>query len=278
MMPRESIASVYGLLADRIGREAGACASTLVVGLCGPQGSGKSTLASTLQVLLQHHGITTAVLSLDDLYLPHAERVALAQQVHPLLRTRGVPGTHDVALGVRLVEALGQKGEIQLPVFDKASDERRPRAQWSRIAGPVRVVIFEGWCVGAVPQTDAALDIDANDLERDSDPDGRWRRYVNHALANDYQALFGRIDLLVLLEPPDFDVVYEWRAEQERELRKHIAASGGNASAVMTDAELRRFIAHYERLTKHILAEMPARADVLIELDAARVPVHVRFD
>jgi len=38
----------------------------------------------------------------------------------------------------------------------------------------------------------------------------------------------------------------------------------------MDDAELARFVQHYERLTRHIIAEMPGRADVVIRLDEAR--------
>ena len=70
-----------------------------MVGLTGPQGSGKSTLAAKLPPLLAARGLRSAVLALDDLYLTHAERRRLAADIHPLLATRGVPGTHDVALG-----------------------------------------------------------------------------------------------------------------------------------------------------------------------------------
>ena len=76
----------------------------LIVGLCGAQGSGKSTLAAVLAALLRHQGLPTAVLSIDDLYLTHAQRQQLGHTVHPLLRTRGVPGTHDIQLGLALLK------------------------------------------------------------------------------------------------------------------------------------------------------------------------------
>jgi D-glycerate 3-kinase len=38
----------------------------------------------------------------------------------------------------------------------------------------------------------------------------------------------------------------------------------------MSDEEVAVFIQHYERLTRHTLAEMPGRCDVLVSLDADR--------
>lgn len=237
-----------------------------VVGLCGAQGSGKSTLAAATAREAAARGIATAVISLDDIYLTLAERQALARGVHPLLRTRGVPGTHDVGLGLALLEALDRGEPAVLPRFDKALDERQPQARWDRAAAGCQLVLFEGWCVGALPQTEDALVLPINALETDEDRDGIWRRYANRALAGPYQRLFARIDALVLLAAPGFDVVLDWRREQE-------AALGPRA---MGEAALARFVQHYERLTRHILAEMPARADLVIELDRARAPLAIR--
>jgi D-glycerate 3-kinase len=131
-------------------------------------------------------------------------------------------------------------------------------------------VLFEGWCVGAVPQEEAALAEPVNALEREEDPDGVWRRFVNRALASDYRELFAKIDLLIMLAAPSFDVVYRWRLQQEDELRHRIAEQGGDGSRVMTERQLERFIAHYERLTRHMLDEMPARAGIVVRLDPQR--------
>jgi D-glycerate 3-kinase len=38
----------------------------------------------------------------------------------------------------------------------------------------------------------------------------------------------------------------------------------------MADAAIDRFVQHYERLTRHILAEMPARAGLVLRLDESR--------
>jgi D-glycerate 3-kinase len=144
----------------------------VVVGLCGSQGSGKSTMAAFLQGLLEAAGRTVAVLSLDDLYLSHAARAELARTRHPLFATRGVPGTHDVALGLRTLDALTrteQPGETRLPRFDKAADDPFPQAAWPAQPSPVDVVLFEGWCVGAQAEPASALEPPVNALERDED-------------------------------------------------------------------------------------------------------------
>ena len=235
----------------------------LVLGLCGAQGSGKSTLAAALSRRLAEAGVTVAVLSLDDLYRTLAEREALARAVHPLLRTRGVPGTHDIALGLTVIAALERGEAAALPRFDKARDDRMPRADWPRAPADTQVLVLEGWCVGALPQAPAALAEPVNELERREDAQGLWRGYVNRALAGDYQRLFARIDVLVFLAAPDFATVYDWRKQQEDALRMRV---GDDAPGVMADAALARFVQHYERLTRHMLADMPGRADMVVEL------------
>lgn len=225
-----------------------------VLGICGAQGSGKSTIAALLAARMRARGRNVAVLSLDDLYLDGAERQRLAETVHALLRTRGVPGTHDAARGLAVIEALGRAGTVTLPRFDKARDEPGPG---ERHQAPADVVILEGWCVGARPEADMTEPV--NTLERDCDPDGMWRRYVNDRLAGTYRALFERIDFLALLAAPGFDVVAGWRTEQER-----------NAGGPMTDAAIGDFVEHYRRLTQHILRHGDSWADLVIRLDAER--------
>jgi len=240
-----------------------AATAPLIVGLCGAQGSGKSTIAAALAERLPD----TVVLSLDDLYLPCTEREHLAQVVHPLLKTRGVPGTHDVVLGETILADLRAGRPVKLPRFDKALDDRAPESTWPHVEG-VRLVIFEGWCVGARPQAGAALEHPVNPLERDEDPDGVWRRYANDALAGRYQALFA-VDALIFLAAPDFDVVYQWRLQQEHALATEIAA-GRRAGRAMSDEEVGRFIQFYQRLTGHIMREMADRADLVVRLDTNR--------
>lgn len=233
----------------------------LVLGLCGSQGSGKSTLAEALKAALEAEGRRVAILSLDDLYLGRAARERLACDVHPLFATRGVPGTHDVAQGIALIDAVRAGEPVVLPRFDKARDEPAPAGEPA--PAHLDLLIFEGWCVGARPQDDTALAAPVNALERDEDPQAIWRSAANAALAGPYAQLFARIDRLVLLAAPGFEVVRGWRGEQEDALR---ARSPDAASGVMDEARLDRFVQHYERLTRHILAEMPDRADRVLRL------------
>jgi D-glycerate 3-kinase len=270
---RATIARVCIPLAARIAGQIQGGRSYLTLGLCGAQGSGKSTIALVLKTRLVEQGISVAILSLDDLYLTRSERLALGERVHPLLRTRGVPGTHDVELGIRTIEALRRPGTIAVPSFDKSIDDRRPLDQWPRIEGPVQVIVLEGWCVGARPQDSESLANPINALEREEDKDGLWRTFVNDALAHDYQRLFALLDTLVLLEAPSFDVVLGWRREQEHKLRQRIAMGQSSSNRVMSDEEVARFVRHYERLTRHILAEVPKRADIVVRLDASRSPI-----
>ena len=230
----------------------------ILVGLAGAQGSGKSTMAPRVAQRLETAGLRIAILALDDFYLTRAERAELAGTVHPLLATRGVPGTHDIAGLTRTVGRMLAGDGAQVPRFDKATDDRAAVAR--EIAGPVDVVFLEGWCIGARAQSAAALAEPVNALERHEDPDGRWRQWVNQKLETEYAALFDRLALRILLRAPNFGVVLRWRTEQERKL-----LFGG-----METPAIKRFIEHYERITRWMLEEEPA--DLVIDLDPDRNP------
>jgi D-glycerate 3-kinase len=276
---RQMVEAVHRPVAAAIASRRAELGRPIVVGLCGSQGSGKSTMSAFLRTLLRDRGLRAAVISLDDLYLTRTERQALAATVHPLLRTRGVPGTHDPGLGLALIDVLTDPSgaEVSLPQFDKAEDTRAPVEIWPRVRAPVDVLLFEGWCVGAAPQSDEALVEPINTLERDQDADGRWRRYVNDQLKGDYARLFARIDLLALLQAPSFDVVFGWRALQERKLAERVAREGAAGRRVMNEEEIKVFLMHYQRLTEHILREMPGRADIVMPMDEDHGITGVRF-
>jgi len=240
----------------------------LFLGINGAQGSGKSTTAELLATTLREvHGLRAIQCSIDDFYLTHAERVRLAESVHPLLITRGVPGTHDLLLLNQTLNALLNQGSdemTRIPRFNKAIDDRLPEEAWDRFIGPADVVILEGWCVGTRPQPESRLKKAVNRLEAEEDPSGVWRRFANDALGQGYQSLFEHIDLLVLLKIPDFGAVTEWRSLQEQKL----AAQAGHLpdSKIMDAAAIDRFIMHYERLTRWNLEALPSIADMVLEI------------
>lgn len=254
-------------LVERLAAKAATSPSPLVVGINGSQGSGKSTLSSLLASLLTEQGLNSVTLSLDDFYHTRAERHHLGDAVHPLLETRGVPGTHDIHLAEAVINALSQdEGEVKLPRFNKAIDDRRPEEEWPVATLPVKVIIFEGWCLGTPPQLDTELQSPVNSFEEDEDHDHAWRRFVNEQLREFYPALSNRIHYWVLLKAPNFDCVYRWRQEQEDRL----AASETADAKIMTAPQLHRFIQHYERLTRHTLRTMPDRVDEVFCMDENR--------
>ena len=257
---------------------------TLVVGLCGAQGSGKSTVGALLKLLLEEAFAQRVVaFSLDDLYKTRADRQKMARAVHPLFATRGVPGTHDVNLGIALMETLKALGEGQftvIPVFDKATDDRRPRETWPVVSGPVDTIIFEGWCVGALPQPEESLLQPVNDLESSEDPAGTWRAAANQALAGEYQTLFSLIDVLLLLKVDRMERIFAWRHLQERKLARKAAEAEIAPSdlRIMSHAQINRFVMHYERLTRHIMSEMPPRADIVFFVDETHGPAALQIN
>ncbi|MBB3225483.1 D-glycerate 3-kinase [Luteibacter sp. Sphag1AF] len=237
-----------------------------VLGLSGLQGSGKSTLSSALAGLANARGWHAAVLSLDDVYLTRAQRQRLAADVHPLLMTRGVPGTHDLGLLNQVMSELPHASPahpVALPRFDKGMDDRAPADTWPVLTRPPRLLILEGWCVGVPVEDEVALATPVNALERDEDPDGRWREWVNQNLVH-YQPLWRRLDALIVLLAPSWDIVLAWRSEAEQKLRQSGAAHTMDAQA------MRRFVQHYERISRLAMLTLPSRADILVPLDESR--------
>lgn len=265
----------YMPLAGRIAKHHEAAGRTLLIGVNGSQGSGKSTLAALLtQLLAKEFGLKAIDLSIDDFYLTRQSRVSLARQIHPLLETRGVPGTHDVSLMCETLQQLTRENsDVSIPRFDKACDDRYPARQWDKVSAPFDIVIVEGWCLGTPAQAEAALHKPVNDLEALEDPDGHWRRYVNQQIGGCYQDIYQMMDLWIMLQAPSFACVYQWRLEQEEKLAaKLLAGDQQNSSRnrVMTATQISRFIQHYQRLTEHSLDQLPGRVHFLFSLDAGR--------
>lgn len=242
-------------------------AGARVYGIAGLQGSGKSTLSAQVASRAEADGRRVAVLSIDDFYLDQGARQALARDVHPLLATRGPPGTHDLPLACDTVDALRAGRATPLPRFDKIDDVRLPRAAWPTCAG-ADLVILEGWFLRTPPQAPDALVAPLNPLERDEDPVGTWRRYCNEALGRDYPALWRRIDRLLFLQGPGFEVVPNWRWQQEQTLQ---AREPGRRT--MTRPQVERFVQFFERTSRQALRTLPAIADRTITLDADRNPL-----
>lgn len=238
--------------------------ATPVLAISGLQGSGKSTLAKAIECRALLRGKRVAVLSMDDFYLPGAARQVLAREVHPLLATRGPPGTHDVAQALAVLRCLREGKPVRLPRFDKLHDEPMPQAEWPLVTGRMDLVVLEGWCVGVPAQAQAELEAPLNRLERDEDPHALWRRWCNAALLRDYPALWARCDALWMLQPPGFECIPEWRWQQECTLRQ------ARGRVAMDRAGVERFVQLFERVSRQALRCLPLIASRVIALDAQR--------
>ncbi|BFT30457.1 kinase [Alteromonas sp. D210916BOD_24] len=255
-------------LAERLLEHQKGASTPLIVGINGCQGSGKSTLTSFLEAYLSSvYQKSVVSLSIDDFYLDQSARRALAIKVHPLLITRGVPGTHDIPLALNTFRQLETGQLTSLPRFNKATDNPWPKVQWPVISHQPDFIILEGWCVGVSPQASHEVKPPINHLEEVEDPLGIWRSFVNTELAGDYQTLFQKIDYQVMLKAPSFDCVYQWRLEQEHKLAllSHIDRTG-----IMSDEEVANFVQHYQRITEHALRTLPDACDTVFTLDHHR--------
>lgn len=244
--------------------------SPLFLGINGSQGSGKSTLAKFLAVAAaEFFDWNVTCLSLDDIYLTKAARQKLAAEIHPLFETRGVPGTHDVDLGIATLNGLRNLSDsetLKIPRFDKSTDDQFPQSEWPMAQGKQDLVIFEGWCIGCQPQASETLEQPVNELESRQDAEATWRTLVNTSIADYESRLWSQLDLLVMLKAPTFEQVYHWRSEQEQKL----VDSLGHATELSDPSKMKYFISHYERMTRHMLDTLPAKSDVVMELDEDR--------
>lgn len=241
---------------------------TLLISFNGAQGSGKSTLTAFLRLILIHHfDLYSVELSIDDFYLTQAHRSQRAKTIHPLLSTRGVPGTHDIELAQQTLSCLRhccKENPCSIPVFDKSIDDRADESSWPRIQRSVDIILFEGWCNHAPVQSVEELKPFVNELEKVEDEQGVWRQYANDQLAEYHRSLFNHDDLLIFLKIPNFEKVYEWRGLQEQKLAR---GANPNDSTVMTSDQLKRFIQHYERITRQCLLHLPAMANIVLTIN-----------
>lgn len=238
---------------------------TKIIGLAGGQGTGKSTISNILKIILKEgFNLTTVVFSIDDFYKTLKERKEMSKKINTLFLTRGVPGTHDEKLLLDCLKNLKSQKfkKIVIPKFDKSMDDRLPKKKWQQIKKKPKIIIFEGWCVGAKPQKKKDLLSPINTLEKDKDKNGKWRKYVNNKLNTSYKKIFKLIDITIFLKVPSFRHVYEWRLLQEQKLR--IASKG---KKTMNSKQIRNFIMFYERITKNMLKDLSKKAEFVIKID-----------
>ena len=238
---------------------------TLFLGFSGGQGSGKTTVAKILKIILKKFFKREIyVSSIDDFYKTLKDRNEMSHTIHPLFKTRGVPGTHDISLVKKFFDFIKKRNfkKFKLPKFDKSMDDRLKKKYWSNIKKRPEIVILEGWCVGAKPQSNSIINKSINVLEKYEDKHLIWRKYANEKLKKEYKKLFAMIDHFIFMKIPNFNVVYEWRLLQESKLRKKSHSS----KKIMSYNEIKRFIMFYERITLQMIKDLSKSASVVMLL------------
>jgi len=236
-----------------------------IIGLTGGQGAGKSTITQIIKLIFYYkYNLKVAYFSIDDFYKTFKERVILSKNTHKLFKTRGVPGTHDTKLLKKTFSDLMKKNfkPVLIPTFDKSRDDRAPKKNWKKIYKQPNIIIFEGWCVGAIAQKNKDLIKPINILEKKNDPNLLWRNKVNIELKNEYKKIFDKIDKLIFLKVPNFDCVHKWRLLQEKKLQ--LTSRG---KKIMSAIQVREFIMYYERITIQMLKDLTSKAYAVLYLD-----------
>ncbi|PSB43726.1 glycerate kinase [filamentous cyanobacterium Phorm 6] len=255
----ETLWNLWLPLAIQLSTEKQSLNRTLIQGILGGQGTGKTTLCQVLKVILGKMGYSTVSISLDDLYKTYADRQKL-QKADPRLIWRGPPGTHDIDLGIAVLDKLrgSQTSElaavdnlksdfpktdiiknIEIPRFDKSAwGGAGDRTQPEIICG-ADIVLFEGWFVGMNPITDATLNefLATAPFPISTEADCQFARDMNAKL-HDYLPLWNRLDRLMVLYPRDYRVSQVWRNQAEREMM----AQGKSG---MSEAEINRFVEYF---------------------------------
>ena len=239
---------------------------TLFLGFSGGQGSGKTTVTKILKIILKKFFKRKIyVASIDDFYKTLKDRNKMSNKIHPLFKTRGVPGTHDINLVKEFFNFINKKKfkKLKLPKFEKARDDRLKKKYWFKIKQKPEIVILEGWCVGAKPQTKSLIKKPVNTLEQSEDKKLIWRKYVNERLRKEYKKIFSRLDHLIFMKIPNFNMVFKWRLLQESKLRKKTYSN----KKIMSYNEIKRFIMFYERITLQMTKDLSKSASVVMFLN-----------
>ena len=239
------------------------------VGLAGGQGTGKTTTSSLIKIILsKYFKLNVFRISIDDFYKTRKERISLSKRVHPMLLTRGVPGTHDINMMLNFFKKSKSKKfkRLKLPTFNKAIDDRFSKKHWYDLKKKPDVIIFEGWCVGAKSEKNDTLKKTINSMEKTKDQKKIWRKYVNDQLKTKYRKLYSQLNCLIYLKAKDFSLLQKWRLKQERKL--WIKSKKSSNTKIMSKQDVLSFMQTYQRVTQNMFRYMPKYASIIINLNS----------
>ena len=238
------------------------------VGLAGGQGTGKTTISSLIKIILsKYFKLKVFRISIDDFYKTRKERISLSKRVHPMLLTRGVPGTHDINMMLSFFKKAKSKKfkRLKLPSFNKAIDDRFNKKKWYDLKNQPDVIIFEGWCVGAKSEKKDTLKKTINFMEKTKDQKQIWRKYVNQQLKSKYRNLYSQLDCLIFLKAKSFNLLQKWRLKQERKLR--MQSKNKLKSKIMNNEDVLNFMQTYQRITQNMFKNTSKYASVILNLN-----------
>ena len=239
------------------------------VGLAGGQGTGKTTTSSLIKIILnKYFKLNVFRISIDDFYKTRKERISLSKRVHPMLLTRGVPGTHDINMMLNFFKKSKSKKfkRLKLPTFNKAIDDRFSKKHWYDLKKKPDVIIFEGWCVGAKSEKNDTLKRTINSMEKTKDQKQIWRKYVNDQLKTKYRKLYSQLNCLIYLKAKNFSLLQKWRLKQERKL--WIKSKKSSNTKIMSKQDVLSFMQTYQRVTQNMFRYMPKYASIIINLNS----------
>ena len=239
------------------------------VGLAGGQGTGKTTTSSLIKIILsKYFKLDVFRISIDDFYKTRKERISLSKRIHPMLLTRGVPGTHDINMMLNFFKKSKSKKfkRLKLPIFNKAIDDRFSKKHWYDLKKKPDVIIFEGWCVGAKSEKNNTLKKTINSMEKTKDQKQIWRKYGNAQLKSKYKKLYSQLNCLIYLKAKDFSLLQKWRLKQERKL--WVKSKKNLNTKIMSKDNVLIFMQTYQRVTQNMFKYTPKYASVIINLNS----------
>ena len=250
----------------------------LIIGLAGGQGSGKTTISSILTLILQKYfKLNVFKVSIDDFYKTRKDRKLLSKNKHPLLMTRGVPGTHDIDLMLKFFKKIRSKKfkSLKVPKFNKAIDDRCKKSLWYKLKSKPDLVIFEGWCVGARAQSNSQLKKPINSLEKVYDQKTKWRTHVNNQLKTKYKTLFKQLDGLLYLKAKNFSLLREWRLKQERKL--WVQTKNKKNLKIMSSGDVINFMQTYQRITQQMFKDAIKSSSIIMDINNKHQIKKIKF-
>jgi D-glycerate 3-kinase len=268
-------------LAQSLAKQQQQIGRTLIQGLLGGQGTGKTSLGIILQILLSHFGKTFLSISLDDIYKTYADRQKM-QVIHPDLIWRGPPSTHDVELGIQVLQQLRDRNvtnpkPIAIPRFDKSLHHGTGDRVAPEISYGADIILFEGWFVGMRPLPVDTLDNFVTPILSASD---RKIAIACNANLHKYAPLWEYLDRLIVIIPENYKYSLQWRLEAE-----HNLMAAGKAG--MSDQQISQFVEYFWKALHPQLFIPPLidrtnanycadhSADLVVEISRSHLPTRI---